>query len=241
MSYIKELLNNRTPKKIKLINLERYNIIASFDFHNILDKHGKRISDIQRKSRKHIALVEIIYDYEKKQPYLCYLNKYGVRYNRINFIEAVLIIASLLFNTKEYDSWDDRLVSETIAEATHIFAEKLNINVNEQELLENVNDYINSYKIKDFRNIKYKKKVNLTRNKIGIETENNVALNYLYFKDNSKPMIIDIISIIKIISQDYIANQICNSERTALSFVLGNISFLHKPFLEKVETIVNYQ
>ena len=32
MSYIKELLNNRTPKKIKLINLERYNIIASKEY-----------------------------------------------------------------------------------------------------------------------------------------------------------------------------------------------------------------
>ena len=148
----------------------------------------------------------------------------------------MLIIASLLFNTKEYDSWDDRLVSETIAEAIHIFVEKVDANVNEKELLENIIAYIDLYKIKDFRNIKYKEKVNPTRNKIGIETENNIALNYIYFKDNSKPMIIDIISIIKIISQDYIANQICNSERTALSFILGNISFLHKPFLNQLTT-----
>jgi len=248
MNFIKQLLNNKTPKKVKLINLEGHIIIASFDFRDMLDKYGKRISDIQKKSRKHIALVEILYDCNKKQPYLSYLNKYGVRYNKITFVEAVLIIASLLFNKKEYDNWDYRLVVEAIAEAVYIFTKKVNVNKN--ELLENTIDYIDLYKIKDFRNIKHKEKVNPTRNKVGIETENNVALNYIYFKDNSKPMIADIISIIKIVSQDYIANQIYHwlidgiellkyNERLALLSIIDDISFLHKPFLEKVIPTIN--
>jgi len=245
MKYIRKLLNNRTPKKIKLINTEKFVVIASFDFCKILNELRKEISDVSKKSTKHLSVIEIMYDCDKKQTYLYYLNRYGVRYNRITFIEAVLIIASLLFNKKEYDRWDYRLILEAISEAIHIFAEK--VNVDKQELLEDTIDKIDKYKIKDFRNIKYKKKINPTRDRIGIETENNIALNYLYFKDNSKPLIADIISILKIVSQDYTANQICQwiigstvlsyNEKLSLLSMLNNISFFHKPFFDKLTII----
>jgi len=186
--------------------------------------------------------IEIVWNEARQSAYLiehkgvCLTDCY-----KIDLVEAVIISASLLVNEAEYETGELPAVGEALRKAVALLSAATG--ARQSILFGNALRVAHKYKVRDFRDIYF-----------SLARTNNISLEYLPVTNTAKQLIVDTLSVIKLLSQKKISDMVCSwlsatnlssSDELALKKMLRNIAkpdFLYPAYLEQVtKTIQRYR